>query len=58
MGSHVLRRMAPNYFSGTMAIGPPGLRHFTVEALSDSSLFDDNVRVSQHGLTFLYRVDP
>ena len=57
-GSHVLRRITPNVFSGTLAIGIPGLHHFTVEALSDSSLVDDKVRVSQHGWTFLYRVDP
>jgi hypothetical protein len=57
-GSHVLRRIAPNVFSGSMTIGGPGLRHFTVEAISDSTLFDDVVRASQHGWTFLYAVDP
>jgi hypothetical protein len=57
-GSHVLRRSAPNVFSGRLTIGGSGLRHFTVEVLSDSSLFDDAVRVSQHGWTFPYRVAP
>jgi len=41
-----------------MTTGTPGLHHFTVEALSDSTLFDDVVSASQHGWTFLYAVDP
>lgn len=58
LGTRIMRRIAPNVFSAAMATGAPGLRHFTVEALSDSSLFDDTVRVSQHGWTILYSVDP
>ncbi|MGH7730765.1 MAG: hypothetical protein ACRENJ_05875 [Candidatus Eiseniibacteriota bacterium] len=57
-GSHVLPRVAPNHFSGAMAVGAAGLRHLTVEALSDSSLFDDRAPVSQHGWTFHYVVNP
>lgn len=57
-GTRIMRRIAPNVFSASMTTGAPGLRHFTVEAISDSSLFDDAVRVSQHGWTILYSVDP
>jgi hypothetical protein len=59
LGTRIMRRTGqPNMFQASMATGAPGLRHFTVEALSDSSLFDDAVRVSQHGWTILYSVDP
>jgi hypothetical protein len=58
LGTRVMRRIAPNVYSASMATGAPGLRHFTVEAISDSSLFDDAAPVSQHGWTILYSVDP
>jgi hypothetical protein len=57
-GSRLLRRSAPNRFTGTLTPGGPGRHHFTVEILSDSTVFDDRVRVSQHGWQFLYDVSP
>lgn len=57
-GTRIMRRIAPNVFSASMVTGSPGLRHFTVEALSDSTLFDEAAPVSQHGWTILYSVDP
>jgi hypothetical protein len=57
-GARILRRSAPNEFTGTLAMGGVGQHHFSVEVLSDSTLFDDRVRVSTHGWQFLYDVRP
>lgn len=57
-GGRVMRRSAPNEFTATLTLGGPGQHHFAVEVLSDSTLFDDHVRVSTHGWQFLYQVDP
>jgi hypothetical protein len=57
-GRRVLRRVAPRQFAGALAADAPGLRHFTVEVISDSALVDDATPVSQHGLTIPYIADP
>jgi hypothetical protein len=57
-GSRRLLRTAPATFTGTVELGSPGLRHFTIEAFSDSSLIDDVTPLTQGGYTFLFAVDP
>ncbi len=54
-GAQRLASIGGNVYEGPLTLLPGGLRHFTVEALTDSSVADSTVRVSQHGFTMMVR---
>jgi hypothetical protein len=58
-GSRRLAATAPGspMFQAALVLGGSGLRHFTIESVSDSSVYADSVHVSEQGYTFTIAVD-
>jgi hypothetical protein len=58
LGSRRLPPMGTNTYSGSLALGAPGLRTFTVEALPESVVTVPSYLITQEGWTYTIAVDP